>query len=228
MSEWGLAIKRGPEASRAYFQQHPEEIHARTEQGYSPIGWAAWQGEVETVSILLELGAEMTPEVAVLLGMKDLVTEMLTADPGLATSYRVEADNFPLLWFAAIRGNIEMAELLLSYGADVNAAGGGVAEGSPIPPQGIRPLHGAAEHGHVSMIHLLMKHGADVNSKGRFGLTPLHQAAYKGRQEAAEVLLAYGADINTRTRDGETPLEKALQGKHTALAEWLRSRGAQE
>ncbi|WP_410543451.1 ankyrin repeat domain-containing protein [Wolbachia endosymbiont of Cylisticus convexus] len=75
--------------------------------------------------------------------------------------------------FAALEGDLEVAEVLLKHGADVNVKS----------EQGYTPLHAAAWEGDLEVVKLLLKHEADVNARN-LGLgenTPLHFAAWKGR-----------------------------------------------
>jgi ankyrin repeat protein len=52
-------------------------------------------------------------------------------------------------------GNLEVAQLLIKYGVDVNSASG----------IGETPLHAASPFGHLDTVHLLLDYGADVNAK---------------------------------------------------------------
>ncbi len=112
---------------------------------------------------------------------------------------------------AARFGREDLAELLISRGADVRARD---------ERGGSTPLHLAAQHGHAIVAALLVKRGADVNAVtiGR-GRTPLHDAVdglagtsdLEGRIEVARLLLSRGADINAREAgSGRTPLDAAV------------------
>jgi len=71
------------------------------------------------------------------------------------------------LHYAASMGQKEIAELLISEGADVNAmdSNGWSYGGSP--------LHSAVEHVQIDIAELLINKGADVNAKANDGSTPL-------------------------------------------------------
>jgi hypothetical protein len=103
----------------------------------------------------------------------------------------------PLHW-AADWGYKDIADLLLAYGADVNAR------------NNIRsvPLHKAAAGGHDEVAKLLLAKKADVNAKNLFGETPLHGAVDKGHKAVTELLLANNADPNVRIQ-GKPPLLEA-------------------
>ncbi|XP_072743856.1 tonsoku-like protein [Anoplolepis gracilipes] len=67
---------------------------------------------------------------------------------------------------AANHGHVDIAELLLRHGANVNDPGG-------MSCKGVTPLHDAACCGHFSMMQLLMQHGANVTLKTHDGDTIL-------------------------------------------------------
>ncbi|XP_012215084.1 tonsoku-like protein [Linepithema humile] len=67
---------------------------------------------------------------------------------------------------AANHGYIDVAELLLKHGANVNDPGS-------LSCKGMTPLHDAACNGHFSMMQLLMQHGANVALKTHDGDTVL-------------------------------------------------------
>lgn len=67
---------------------------------------------------------------------------------------------------AANHGYVDIAELLLKHGANVNDPGGTFCKG-------VTPLHDAAYCGHFSIMQLLMQHGATVTLKTHDGDTVL-------------------------------------------------------
>jgi len=125
-------------------------------------------------------------------------------------------DPFTPLHWAALHGHKEIAELLITNGADVNAT---TAWGST-------PLHKAAQYGHKEIVELLIAKGADVNAKAGdndTGDTPLHKAAFNNHKEIAELLIAKGADVNVKDDFGRTPLDKAKYKPE--IADLLRKHG---
>ncbi len=105
----------------------------------------------------------------------------------------------PLLKCALDSDKKDVAELLITKGADVNAR----------DKYGWVPLHMARSK---EIAELLVAGGADVNAKDKQGETPLHRASSK---EVAEVLIAKGADVNARDKSGRVPLHMA-RSKETA------------
>jgi ankyrin repeat protein len=106
---------------------------------------------------------------------------------------------FGPLHLAAEKGYIEIAEILIGSGTNVNARG----------PLGLTPLHRAAQQDHVGMVKILIKHGATVDSRHEYGATPLLVAAIASCPEVARVLLDAGADVNASNVEGVTALHAA-------------------
>jgi cytohesin len=122
-----------------------------------------------------------------------------------------------LLSESALKGQADIADLLLAKGANVNAR----------DKSGATPLHQAALKGNLAFVTLLLQHGADVNARDGDGATPLHNAALSGHREVAALLLDKGADREARdTETGATPLYQAAAWGRTALVELLIKRGA--
>ena len=114
-------------------------------------------------------------------------------------------EGFTLLSLAVIRNNIEMAELLLKYKADVNAE---VDLTDSV-------LIGAVDNNNMEMVKLLLSYGADIDYQGFRGRTALFSSLNKGGEnkeniEMVKLLIKNKADVNI-AYDGdygneETPL----------------------
>ncbi|XP_078695295.1 ankyrin-1-like [Branchiostoma floridae x Branchiostoma belcheri] len=123
------------------------------------------------------------------------------------------------LHYAALGGQVGVAELLLKAGARVRVDSRDGIENTP--------LHYAAFGEHVGVADLLLKAGSQVDSRDVFGNTPLHIAAKGGQVDVAELLLKAGAQADSRDRIENTPLHKAASGGHVGVAELLLKAGAQ-
>jgi len=109
----------------------------------------------------------------------------------------------------------EIAEILITAGADVNAGGQ------------MTPLHYAASDGKKEIAELLIDNGADVNAQSLVGMTPLREAANQGHDLIVELLVAKGADVNLKDSGGRTPLDNTLKAFHTTkTVDLLRKHGA--
>jgi ankyrin repeat protein len=164
---------------------------------------ACRKGFVEIVSFLLEMG--MDPNAPGFYG-KD------SAHTGLER---------PLHWAASF-GQINVVQLLLDRGADVE---GGLS--------GLTPLQSAARAGQRSVFELLLARGARpnlfvdaavgsmeevtarldaeaglVNAQDEYGTPPLHIAAEQWRDDVVRLLLERGADAGLTDRHEDTALHK--------------------
>ncbi len=122
----------------------------------------------------------------------------------------------PLHW-AALRGDLKAAELLLDAGACVNA----------IDRFSCTPLLYAASSAAPRMIELLILRKADVNLSNNDGDTPLHYAARERDDiEVAKILLQAGAQVDRRNFLGNTPFAAAAFFNRPAPGRYLLERGA--
>ncbi|TMD55407.1 MAG: ankyrin repeat domain-containing protein [Chloroflexi bacterium] len=133
---------------RELVERHPELVNARAPWEETPIQAATQMGNRPIIDFLVERGAPVDFFTASVLGrIEDLRLE-LAKDPGRARSRGVH--DLPSLYFAAIGGHVEIAELLFSAGASVNEHCESAA-----------PIHGAVMGGHPEMVRWLLDHGAD-------------------------------------------------------------------
>jgi ankyrin repeat protein len=103
----------------------------------------------------------------------------------------------PLHW-AARRGDVELAQMLIYAGANVRAT---------TRLGGWTPLLMAAQLGHAKMIETLLNAGADLKTTTVHGATPLMLASAAGNPDAVRLLLSKGGDVNAaESARGETAL----------------------
>jgi ankyrin repeat protein len=164
--------------------------------GFTPLLFAAREGEVEAAKYLLAAGADVND---------------------------TAADGSTALAVAAFSGQSAVAQLLVEYGADLNAAGGGYA-----------PLHAAVLRGDLRLANALIARGADLNvrltkptqarrthddyafDKKMIGATPFMLAAKDGEAEFMRTFAAAGADQSIVRIDGAPPLVVAALGEQRA------------
>jgi ankyrin repeat protein len=170
---------------------------------------------------------------AVCEGELEFVAAQLQVAPELLTARSAGATP---LHFAAIHNQREMVDLLLAYGADLNAVD---------DEYEAKPLAWANEKGHVELTQYLYERGTevDLNLAAACGLldrvqallaletplnvlngfgAPLHEAAVWGQLEVAELLLLHGANVQLPNCEGLTPLALAREqvdtyGKSTPI-----------
>jgi uncharacterized protein len=157
----------------------------------SPVADAAARGDREAVKSLLKQAADVNA---------------------------AQGDGMTALHWAAMNGDLELAQMLIFAGANVRAT---TRLGT------YTPLYLASQQGHGNVIEALVKAGADVKSATPNGTTPLMVAAASGEVDAVRALIEAGADVNAR--DGvraQTPLMYAAASNRAAVIELLAAKGA--
>src|SRR5688572_22106054 len=157
----------------------------------SPIADAAARGDREAVKTLLKKAADVNA---------------------------AQGDGMTALHWAAMNGDLDLAQMLIVAGANVRAT---TRLGS------YTPLYLASQQGHGAVIQALIKGGADARAATPNGTTPLMVAAASGEIDAVRTLLDGGADVNAK--DGvraQTPIMYAAASNRAAVVELLAAKGA--
>eukprot|EP01097_Dermamoeba_algensis_P002562 TRINITY_DN2020_c0_g1_i1.p1 TRINITY_DN2020_c0_g1~~TRINITY_DN2020_c0_g1_i1.p1 ORF type:complete len:196 (-),score=27.90 TRINITY_DN2020_c0_g1_i1:86-673(-) len=117
------------------------------------------------------------------------------------------------LFLSVTTNNYQMAETLLSYGADPNIS----------TFDGKTPLILAIGKGNKQMATLLLHFGASVNLADDEDDTPLHWAVRENDQELIKLLVEnYHADFNAKNIDNETPVNLAEDLEDEKLVIFLK------
>ena len=141
--------------------QHPDLIDANATWVERPIQAAAHVGSVEIARFLLDHGAPLDLFTAAMLGMVDEVKARIQGD----LSKLVGVHAFPVMYFPALHGHLDIVELLKAYGAGVNGGNGANT-----------PLHGAVAFQQAAMARWLLDRGADLAAVNYEQKTPLQLA----------------------------------------------------
>lgn len=123
------------------------------------------------------------------------------------------------MWAVSSFGSIEVCELLLSSGADVNHAN---AEESVL----FRAISRLSWHDQETKVELLLRAGADVHYVDADGRTALHLAVITASSRICELLLDHGTAIDARDHGGMYAIMSAVQISHHQALELLIRRGA--
>lgn len=180
----GLGHGRMEELARR-LEREPRLVHATATTTEMAVEAAGHTGRIPIVEYLLARGAPLSMPAAVVRGRTDEVGALL--DRGAERVHERGPHDFALLWYPVIGGgNTDMAELLLSRGADVEAQ----------HYLGTTALHWAARADQIDMAALLIDAGANVNRIGRKfsaeGHTPLDLALQRKSERTAALLRARG------------------------------------
>jgi len=117
---------------------------------------------------------------------------------------------------AAMHGQKQVVEFLMSRGADVTARDN----------NGRSALFWAAQNGETSIVQLLLEKGAPVNDRDLLGWTPLHGAAMLGKTDIVTLLAQKQAEVNARDFRGRTPVDLAQAFDRQDTVKMLHRHGA--
>lgn len=201
--------------------------------GYTPLMFAAGNGDPEMTRLLIGAGAETerrdhngeralqwAARQSFLNPFRDNAecARLLLEAGSPADSAADRYGSSPLIDVSRYGSDPAMVRHLLAAGADPNRAG----------QSGETALYGAAgATGGEESVRLLLRAGADPNVRvDHLGQTPLHRAALHGPAETIRLLAAAGARIEARQDEGETPLFAAAGRGHRDGVDMLLSLGA--
>jgi ankyrin repeat protein len=157
----------------------------------SPIAVAAMNGDKAAVRALIKNGADVN---------------------------EAQGDGTTALHWAAMKGDLELTQVLLYAGANHRAT---TRLGS------YTPLYLAAKGGHAEVVAALVAAGADVKAVTANGATPLMIAAAAGDTRTITTLVENGSDVNAAdAAKGETPLMFAAAFNRADAVKLLLARGA--
>jgi uncharacterized protein len=164
---------------KAMLNEHPALLDANASWNERAIQAAAQTANYAIAEFLLEAGAPLEIPTAAVFGQREVVESLLRSDPELA--HARGAHDLPLMYFPAVGGQLEIAEILLAAGSDVNARA----------PGGTTALHAAVLFGQQTMAKWLLEHGAEPNVRDGNEKTPLEIAEENGEQGIAVLLQEY-------------------------------------
>jgi len=189
----------------------------------TPLHSAALLNQTEIIAKLIATGADVgatngAGATALHYGAANGEIVKLLLKAGAAPNARSVAGSTPLHIAAANQESIAAIKLLVSAGADVNAA-------RNYPPLGeISPLTQAVLAGNASAAKFLLEHGAHPG--GTNGFTPVAAAALTGHQPLLDELVRRGGAVNFDDGFAGHSLNNALYLGHFEAALALANHGA--
>ncbi len=150
-------------------------------------------------------------EEAILFGDLPKMEKYLKANPSLAKK-RIRDFDLPLSMAARSQHPKEAIDLLIKYGADINAKGW---------PFDLPPLLAASWGGQTEAVKALLAHKPDVNATDKDGRTALNYAMTANSKEIAELLLSNGATLTNRYS-----VLFETEGRQPNLTDFVLSKGA--
>uniref|UniRef100_A0A8C1K5J4 Kinase D-interacting substrate 220a n=1 Tax=Cyprinus carpio TaxID=7962 RepID=A0A8C1K5J4_CYPCA len=191
-------------AIKAHLDKY-REVDTRSENGQTALMLASEQGSLEIVQELIRRGANVN--------LDDIVSSSSKHTQLSDTTLDILGGWSALMW-AAYKGRLEVAHLLLEKGANPNITG----------QYSVYPIIWAAGRGHAEIVQLLLQHGAKVNCSDKYGTTPLIWAARKGHYDCVMHLLENGANVDQEGANSMTALIVAVRGGFTEVVKELLKR----
>lgn len=190
----------------------PVNVHGGKDYIRPAIAEACVHGRKEILELLLQHGQGVNHHTSPPLVFASMHGNIEMARMLLVKNAEVDAFESTLGWnalmAAASSGYLELVELLLDHGADINLQGKG----------GSSPLGIAARQGHEKIVDLLLDRGANL------GLSIIQAAILGDQAQIAEKLIGSGYDLQDEEM-GEILQLACLQG-FESLAEVLIQNGA--
>ena len=209
---------------------------------------------VDGVAVMLDLGADVNGSnskkesplyLAASKGYIGIVDLLLRKDANI----NAQGEDGNALQGASLRWHIQVVQMLLDRGADidthggeygnaVNAASAGNNEkivqllldysGTSDVEEGVcdSALYIASDRGHNSVVRTLLNRNANINARrGRYG-NALQAASFRGHLQVVQTLLDRGADVNARGGEYGNSLQAASHRGHEKVVQMLLERGA--
>ena len=250
------AIRARQADAAVWLIEHGASISLANEVGDSPLHWAVATHDEDLVRRLIQAGAAIDQRTSE--GNTPLSYAVLVSDAGLARllldkGADIELKNnwgrTPLSQIARETGNVDMLNLLITAGAQVNTFD--KAENTPLilaAWKGFKAVVNvlldnstdlpatedqlrelvvyAASAGMERLFDSLVTAGADLDFESKTGGSVLHDAAGGRSPQIVSRLLQLGKDLNEQDLYGRTPLHYAAEKGRVDVVRNLLSNGA--
>ncbi|EAY05872.1 hypothetical protein TVAG_284550 [Trichomonas vaginalis G3] len=212
--------------------EHGADANIFDSQGHTPIYYATEYCESKNMKILIEHGADIFKAKYEDNQMNILMKACKSNDLEVVKTImdckdrpefykflkETDIDGKTSLHFAIGSGNIEIIDLLIDSGLDINCAD----RAKCTPFMVACHIHG----NDINLLKHLIEKGADIHKKDHIGCTCLSYLVDEEQLEGLKFLVEQGADINVRNQLGTTPLLKVADTNNTEIAKYLIEKGA--
>jgi ankyrin repeat protein len=188
-------------------------VNVKDPDGNTPMHMAVELGDLESVELLIDLGADM-----------NMLNDDGLLPIDIAFSHLTSTDHARLaaLLISNYSRMPQEAEFFYAFQAfsskDVHMRFEG----------GRTVLHYAALYGHPALMETFISRGAQLEARDERQYTPLHIAVLEGKLPLVTLLVRYGSDVNARDAKNNTPVHLAVtDSMNTQIISYLFSVGAE-
>ncbi|MDA3838253.1 MAG: ankyrin repeat domain-containing protein [Candidatus Delongbacteria bacterium] len=212
-----IVVKNGDLDMTKYLISEGADVNQYDKNCWTPVSYASYYNKNEILDFLLlqngrkEDIKKKWPEIvrAAYNGNIKQINNFISASIDVNTMNYLGRS---ALHYASERGNIELVEILINNGADVNLK----------DKNGVTPLMEASEK-NVELVKSLLNAGADVNLYSNYRKNALIYAVEKDRGDIVKFLLGNGADTSIMTKSGRNAFDY-VKRKNKDLKEILRDK----
>ena len=209
------------------FQMHTTRIMiANDEDSKHDVGMDVSTIEV-SVDIPMEVGQVMSGAVMVVEYTTELNKAVANDDVEKVRELIVQGhsvngkdegyDKITPLFIAVENGNVEIARMLLEFGAKINQR----------DSERQTPLMRLDDDSNSEMVELLLQYGAKIDAEDKEGNTALILAAEYGNAEVVAALLKGNPEVNVANEDGQNALMNAASNDDLEVVRLLLNAGAE-
>lgn len=190
----------------------PDLVVGRSDNGISPLMYAAYMERPEMVQFLREQSPALDFYEACVAGDIDAVKRYLALGQDVN---RRSPDGFTPLGLSVFFRQPNIAKLLVDAGADVDAKASNTLQ--------VAAIHAAIARSDLVSLQLLLSKDADPNLTQQRLMRPLHEASAAGNLPAIAMLVMFGADPKARNEEGKTPADFAREKGFLEIADRLEA-----
>jgi ankyrin repeat protein len=218
-----LVAKSGDTALLQFALDHGAKLETIDKNGCNALHHAATAGHAAMTRALITAGLDIDSInhnretaliTAAVAGQYAVVAELIADSEEKANIKHMSNHMANALFAAATNGYLEVVNLLLQEGADVNSIG---------THERKTCLLTAILNKHFAVAFALIAAGARIDIANRTGIKPIHAAAMVGHRPLLKLFVARGESVLQTTDYGDTVLHAAIKSKDPKVVAFVAS-----